>query len=87
VCHRHSRVADLRTHSRVSLRIRFDTSNGRGDNALVPAATLDARVKDSPPRSTPRPRAADEPATATYAAVALVPAVPGKNLLTYRITD
>ena len=87
MCHRQSRAGHPRAIREFALRTRFDTSNNDGDNAQVPAATVDVRVKGAPPRSTTYSRTATGTATAVYAAVALVPAVPGKDLLTYAVGD
>ncbi len=65
------------------MRTRFDTSNSGGDKARVSIASR-AEHHENDARAA---RHADEARadTARYAAVALVPAVPGKDLLTYEV--
>src|SRR4051794_17322008 len=80
------------------MRVRFDRSNSGGDNARGAAAIVHERVKGAAAKSrvsrvrrddasAPHVPARDAPMTAAYAAVALVPAVPGRDLLTYRVDE
>ena len=86
VCHWQRLGADSPRRTAPAARIRFDTPEGGGDNARVAIASLgEPRVTVSAPVALGGGRRARS--ASAYAGVALLPAVPGKDLLTYRVPD
>ncbi len=87
MCHWQRLGADSPRRTAPAARIRFDTPEGGGDNARVAIASLGEPRVTASARSHSAAAGARDHAQRAYAGVALLPAVPGKDLLTYRVPD